>query len=310
LGIPKPDYNIGVGSGTHAYQIGEMLKGIEAILLIEKPDVVIVYGDTNSTIAGALSAVKLHIKVAHVEAGLRSFDRSMPEEINRILTDHCSEYLFCPTQTAFNNLKREGIKSGVYLTGDVMVDALASNREIAERSNILRDLGLDSKQYFLVTLHRESNTEIAQNFENIASALVELGRQGMLIVFPVHPRTKKLLKTRGLYDRLSETIRLIEPLSYFDFLKLLYHANKVLTDSGGIQKEAYILKIPCITLRENTEWIETIEDGWNVLVGNDKVKIIEMATAFQPSHQTHSLKFGNGNAALEICNIISSQGGP
>ncbi len=308
LDILEPNYNLGVGSGTHAYQTSEMLKGIEDILTKENPDIVMVFGDTNSTIAGALAASKLHIKTAHVEAGLRSFDKSMPEEINRILTDHCSDYLFCPTQTAVNNLKREGVTEGVHLTGDVMVDALNYNKEIAERSKILDDLGLTSKQYMVVTLHREGNTNIRQNLEDIDSALIELASQGLILVFPVHPRTEKLLKTYGLYDQLNEKIKLIQPLGYFEFLKLLNHADKVLTDSGGVQKEAYILKIPCITLRENTEWIETIEDGWNILVGSNKEKIVEAARAFNPSHQTYHEQYGKGNATAEICNILSTEG--
>jgi len=304
LGIPEPDYNLGIGSGTHAHQTGEMLKGIENILLEEKPAMVMVYGDTNSTLAGALAATKLHIKVAHVEAGLRSFDRSMPEEINRILTDHCSDYLFCPTQTAVDNLKTEGITSGVYLTGDVMVDALNYNREIAMHSEILESLQLTGKQYLVITLHRASNTDNRQNLENITNALVELGEMGETIVFPVHPRTAKALKEYGLYGRLNDNIKLIEPLGYLDFLKLLSHAKKVLTDSGGIQKEAYILNIPCITLRDTTEWIETVEDGWNVLVGTDTAKIIELSRNFTPS-STHSGMFGEG-ACEKIAELLGN----
>jgi UDP-N-acetylglucosamine 2-epimerase (non-hydrolysing) len=302
LGIPEPDYNLGVGSGTHAYQTGEMLKGIADKLIKEKPDIVMVYGDTNSTIAGALAAAKLNIKVAHVEAGLRSFDKSMPEEINRLLTDHCSDYLFCPTRTAVDNLKQEGITKGVYLTGDVMVDALNSNKETVERSNILDNLGLASKKYLVVTIHRASNTNVRQNLESIANALIKLGGLGETIVFPVHPRTMKLLQTYGLVNRLKETVTLIEPLGYLEFLKLLNHAKKVLTDSGGIQKEAYILKVPCVTLRENTEWIETVEDGWNILVGTDTEKIIEVARNFKPGHQ-YSDVFGQG-ACENIAHII------
>jgi len=275
MGIPEPDYNLGIGSGSHAFQTGEMLKGIEEILLKEQPDLVMVYGDTNSTLAGALAAAKLHIKVAHVEAGLRSFDRSMPEEINRVLTDHCSDLLFCPTQTAVDNLKNEGITRGVHLTGDVMVDALRYNRQLAARSNILEKLNVNSKQYLLVTLHRASNTDIEVNLKTITDALLELARQGETIVFPLHPRTKKQLEKFALYEKLNSAARLIEPLGYFDFLNLLDNAKTVLTDSGGIQKEAYILKVPCITLRENTEWVETIQDGWNVLAGCDKESILE-----------------------------------
>jgi UDP-N-acetylglucosamine 2-epimerase (non-hydrolysing) len=304
LGIPEPDYNLGVGSGTHAYQTGQMLKGIADILERVNPDMVIVYGDTNSTIAGALSAAKLGIKVAHVEAGLRSFDKSMPEEINRVLTDHCSDYLFCPTGTAVDNLKREGVTKGVYLTGDVMVDALNFNKEIAERSNILGNLGLTNKQYLVVTVHRVSNTDIQENLEGIANALIRLCELGETILFPVHPRTMKVLKTYGLFNRLKEAVTLTEPLGYLEFLKVLNHAKKVLTDSGGIQKEAYILKVPCITLRENTEWVETVEDGWNILVGADTEKTVELARNFEPGHQ-YSEVFGQG-ACEKIAGIVNS----
>ena len=305
LNIPNPDYNLMIGSGTQAYQTGEMMKGIEDILIKEKPDMVMVYGDTNSTIAGALAAVKLHVHIAHVESGLRSFDRSMPEEINRILTDHCSDYLFCPTQKAIDNLKREGMTEGVYLTGDVMVDALNFNKEKAERSDILNRLELTSKKYLLVTVHRASNTEVRENLNNIAESLYRLGNAGETIVFPIHPRTLKVLKTIKLYDELRMKVRMIEPLGYFEFLKLLNHARKVLTDSGGIQKEAYILKVPCITLRQNTEWTETIKDGWNILAGTDKEKIIELAQTFMPAHSYSSI-FGEG-ACEKIAKLLGSK---
>jgi UDP-GlcNAc3NAcA epimerase len=305
LEIPAPSYNLGIGSGTHAYQTGEMLKGIEDILVKEKPDIVLVYGDTNSTIAGALAAAKLHFKVAHVEAGLRSFDKSLPEEINRILTDHCSDYLFCPTETSTDNLRREGLTQGVYLTGDVMVDALTSSIEIAERSDILDKLGIKSKKYLLVTLHRPGNTDIRENLARITSALIELGKSGKTIVFTAHPRTVKSLNNYGLYEHLVEHVKLIEPVGYFELLKLLRHADKVLTDSGGIQKEAYILKVPCITLRENTEWVETVQDGWNILAGTDTKKIVELAQEFKPNH-AHSGLFGKG-ACRKIASIINEQ---
>lgn len=298
LEIPPPDYHLGVGSGTHGYQTGEMLKQIEEILIKEKPDLVLVYGDTNSTLAGALAGAKLGIKVAHVEAGLRSFDKSMPEEINRILTDHCSDLLFCPTDTAVKNLNREGIHDGVYLTGDVMVDSLLHNKEIAEsKSNILEVLGLNSNEYIVATIHRASNTDRKENLENIVDAFCEIEET---IVFPVHPRTEKKLKEYGLFDKLRTSVRLIKPLGYLDFLKLMIHAKKIVTDSGGIQKEAYILKIPCITLRENTEWIETLEDNWNMLVSVDKENIIRAIHQFQPSWDKHRDRFGNGTAAKKI----------
>jgi UDP-N-acetylglucosamine 2-epimerase len=305
LGILEPDYNLGIGSGSHAYQTGEMMKGIEDILIKESPDLVIVYGDTNSTLAGALSASKLHIKVAHIEAGLRMYDKSLPEEINRVVADYCSDYLFCPTQTAVDNLYKEGMTKGTYLTGDVMVDSLNFNKEIAEKSSILDILGLTSKKYSLVTIHRAGNTDTLENLKNIVTALIELGSQGMTLVFPVHPRTVKMLKTYGLYEKLNTMVKLIEPQGYLEFLKLMNHSKIIMTDSGGIQKEAYVLKVPCITLMDNTPWVETVEDGWNVLVGNNKMKIIDMAKVFSPSNQMHGERFGKGKAAIEICNIIS-----
>jgi UDP-GlcNAc3NAcA epimerase len=305
LGIPAPDYNLGVGSGTHAYQTGAMLQGIEGILLQEKPDMAIIYGDTNSTLAGALSAAKLNLKLAHVEAGVRSFDKSIPEEINRLVADVCSNYLFCPTQTAVDNLKREGLTSGVFLTGDVMVDALNLSRNLAERSTVLEDLGLSSKKYLLVTVHRARNTDFRPNLESICQALIMLARQGETVIFPVHPRTKKLIEMYGLYDQLEEKIKIIEPQGYFEFIKLLSNARKVITDSGGIQKEAYILKVPCVSLNPTTPWVETVENGWNILVGTAKEKIVEAALTFKPNpHYTQT--FGLG-ACRKIAAIIEEQ---
>ena len=304
LGIPEPNYYLGVGSGLHGYQTGEMLRKLEEVLKIEKPDLVLTYGDTNSTLAGALAAAKLGIKNAHIESGLRSFDRSMPEEINRILTDHCSDILFCPTQNAVDNLGGEGITKNVYLTGDVMVDSLLFNKEIAEtKSSILSDLNLKKKDYLVATIHRASNTDNIENLQNIIEAFQELNEN---IVFPVHPRTEKLLKSHGLYDSLSSSVKLIKPLGFLDFIKLMNHAKMILTDSGGVQKEAYILKVPCVTLRENTEWIETIKDGWNVLVGSNKDKIIEAVNTFMPSIQEHQSRFGNGSASNRIAAIINA----
>ncbi len=305
LNIPEPDYFLGVGSGSHGFQTGEMLKKIEEVLIKEEPDLVLTYGDTNSTLAGALAASKLHIKNAHVESGLRSFDKSMPEEINRILTDHCSDLLFCPTKNAVSNLRNEGITDNVHLTGDVMADSLLHNKKIAEtKSNILDDLGLKSKGYFLTTIHRASNTDNKENLKNIVDAFSELKET---VVFPIHPRTEKFLKEYGMYDKLKSSVELVKPLGFLDFIKLMNHAKMILTDSGGIQKEAYILKIPCITLRENTEWGETVEDGWNVLVGANKDKIIEMVNGFHPSLKTHEDRFGNGNASEKIVSIIDTQ---
>ena len=301
LGMPKPEYNLDVGSGMHGKQTGKMLIAIEKVLVKEEPDMVITYGDTNSTLAGALAAVKLHIKVAHVEAGLRSFDRRMPEEINRRLTDHASDTLFCPTQTAVENLKQEGIVDGVYNVGDVMFDALLQNKRIAEKkSTILEDFGLGYKQYITATMHRPSNTDNRGNLQNIVDAFCEIDE---IIAFPVHPRTVKYLKKYGLYEKLQKHVKLIKPLGYLDFLKLMAHARKMLTDSGGVQKEAYMLKVPCITLRENTEWIETVEDGWNVLVGADKERIIKMVQEFEPKSKQRNI-FGDGKTSKRIRRII------
>lgn len=309
LNIPEPDYHLGVGSGSHGYQTGEMLKRVEEVLMEEKPDLVLVYGDTNSTLAGALAAVKLHIKVAHVEAGLRSFDKRMPEEVNRVLTDHVSDYLFAPTKTAVKNLHNEGIKEGVYLTGDVMYDALLSNIKIAQKkSRILEELGLKSKEYLLATVHRAENTDNRKNLENIIEAFIE---SNALIVFPAHPRTQKYLKVYGLIEKVkkAENILLINPVGYLDMLVLEKNAKKILTDSGGVQKEAYFLKVPCITLREKTEWVETVEDGWNILVGANKKKIIKAIKEFKPKGKTYTYKFGNGKASKEIIKILSESGG-
>lgn len=304
LGIPEADYYLGVGSGSHGFQTGEMLRKIEEILLSEKPDLVLTYGDTNSTIAGALAASKLGIKNAHIESGLRSFDRSMPEEINRILTDHCSDILFCPTQNAVTNLRKEGVTENVFLTGDVMVDSLLFNRDIAEtRSSILSDLNLKSKDYLVATIHRASNTDNKENLKNIVDAFCELNET---VVFPVHPRTEKLLKNYGLYDSLNSSVILTEPLGFFDFIKLMNHAKMILTDSGGVQKEAYILQVPCVTLRNNTEWVETIEDGWNILVGSNTDKIFKAVKEFKPSSICHRNVYGQGSAGQEIASTIDS----
>ena len=300
LNIPDPDYHLDVGSGSHGYQTGEMIKRIEEVLLKEEPDLVLVYGDTNSTIAGALAASKLHITVAHIESGLRSYDKSMPEEINRILTDHCSDILFCPTETSVDNLKREGVMNGVYLTGDVMVDALKENIKIAEKkAMILDEMGLKPKEYYLATIHRAENTDDFERLENIVDAFCEIGN----LVFPCHPRTEKSLKGFGLWDRLVENTRVIRPVGYLDMLMLEKNARKVLTDSGGVQKEAYIFKVPCITLRDNTEWIETVEDGWNVLVGADEEKIVRKANEFEPGNKQRNV-FGEGDASGIIVKII------
>lgn len=300
LNLLQPNYNLGVGSGLQGEQTGKMLIKIEVLLIKEKPDVVLVYGDTNSTLAGALSAVKLNLPVGHVEAGLRSFDKTMPEEINRILTDHCSNLLFAPTITAKDNLRKEGVTKGVYVTGDVMYDALVYSLKMAEESKILKQLKIKPKQFYLTTIHRQSNTDNAENLSNILEALSNTNEK---VIFPVHPRTKKFIKKHNLNKKIKKNIIVTKPLGYFDFIWLEKNAKKILTDSGGIQKEAYILKIPCITLRENTEWIETVKDKWNTLVGANKDKILDAIKNFQPKEKQHKY-FGDGRASEYIAKIL------
>jgi UDP-N-acetylglucosamine 2-epimerase (non-hydrolysing) len=301
MGIPTPDYHLGIGSGSHGFQTGEMLKEVERALVAEKPDAVIVFGDTNSTLAGGLAAAKLHIKCAHIEAGLRSYDRKMPEEINRVLVDHCSDLLLCPTRTAVENLAREGITKNVYLTGDVMADAQMDCQRIAEnKSHILESLKLRPKEYFLVTVHRASNTDDRGNLVAIIEALSALDD----VVFPCHPRTEKYLKDFGLWDDLMGRINVIKPVGYLDMLLLEKNARKIITDSGGVQKEAYLLGVPCITLRDETEWVETVDDGWNVLVGPNQEKIVSAARSFEPGHERADV-FGKGDASIKIVELVA-----
>jgi UDP-GlcNAc3NAcA epimerase len=300
LEIPRPDFHLGVGSGSHGRQTAEMLRGIEEILLQTRPGLVLVFGDTNSTLAGALAAVKLQVKVGHVEAGLRSFDKTMPEEINRVLVDHCSHILLCPTPTAVANLRREGLTANVFLTGDVMVDAQKDCQIIAEkRSRILEELGLSSKGYSLATVHRAANTDDPHRLSSIAEAMEEIGD----VVFPCHPRTEKFLRHLGLWQRLKERVSVIKPVGYLDMMVLEKNASKILTDSGGVQKEAYLLGVPCITLREETEWVETVEDGWNVLAGADRNRIVTLAREFSPAGRQKEV-FGHGDASYKVVQRI------
>jgi UDP-N-acetylglucosamine 2-epimerase len=304
LKITEPDYNLGIGSLSHGEQTGKMLIELEKIFLKEKPDLVIIYGDTNSTLAGALASVKLGIPTGHIEAGLRSFDRQMPEEINRVIADHISNFLFVPTKTAVNNLKNEGIFRQVFLVGDVMYDVLKQNMKVAKKSSILKNLDVQPKEYFLTTIHRPSNTD---NIHNLSTFLDIFSSIDEKIVFPIHPRTKNLIKKHGLEKKIANNILITKPVSYFDFICLESNAKKILTDSGGVQKEAYMLKVPCITLRENTEWIETVKDGWNILVGAQKKKIIDAINNFQP-HKNQKKYFGNGDASRKIVKIIEQYG--
>jgi UDP-GlcNAc3NAcA epimerase len=290
LPLPTPDYRLGVGSGPHGAQTAAMLEGLEKVLLQEKPDLTVVYGDTNSTIAGALASAKLHIPVAHVEAGLRSFNRAMPEEMNRVATDHLSDLLLCPTNTAVKNLHREGIRRGVALTGDVMLDAVRSFQPLAARHTELLDkLGVKPGGYALVTIHRAENTDDPRRLEDLLLMLTRLDKPA---VFPMHPRLRdRIAKQEG--DELrrllegARGLRIIEPVSYLDMLLLETNARMILTDSGGVQKESYFVGVPCLTLRDETEWIETLRNHWNRVVGTSPKKILLLA---------QSLWAGNGSA--------------
>ncbi len=278
LNIPAPDYNLEIGSHIHGKQTALMLEKIEEVLLETRPKIVVVYGDTNSTLAGALAAAKLHFPVAHVEAGLRSFNRRMPEEINRVLTDHVSSSLFCPTKTAVDNLKTEGITTGVHLVGDVMYDVFLESKNLLDKRTILSKLKLKPKEYLLLTIHRQENTD---NPENLKSILTAVAKTGENIIFPIHPRTKKAIEKIKLGN--FENLSFIEPVSYLDMLSLEKNAKKVLTDSGGVQKEAFWCGVPCITLRNETEWVEMIKARWNVLVGCNPEQIVEAVKTTQPS---------------------------
>lgn len=295
----QPDFNLGIGGGSHGEQTGRMLIELEKVFNVVKPDCVLVYGDTNSTLAGALTAAKAQIPLAHVEAGLRSYNRSMPEEINRVITDHVSSLLFCPTDTAVANLKKEGIVAGVHRVGDVMYDALLHNVEVARRnSKLFSKLGLNKGEYALATVHRASNTDDKEKMNAILNAFNELS---VCVVFPVHPRTRKVMQEWGL--SVNSNVMLIEPLGHFDMLALQENASAILTDSGGVQKEAYLLGVRCITLREETEWVETVEAGWNRLVGVDTSKIKNVFETWFPNTQRTAL-YGDGSAAKEITGIL------
>jgi UDP-GlcNAc3NAcA epimerase len=290
LSIPVPGYNLEVGSGSHADQTGKMLKGIEDVLLTEKPDCTLVYGDTNSTLAGALASVKLHIPVAHVEAGLRSFNRSMPEEINRIVTDRISEMLFAPTQTAVENLNHEGLGNITFLTGDVMYDSVLFYRDRIQRDpDKYITAGLPDT-FLLATIHRPENTDNPENLNNIFLALSRLNYP---VVLPLHPRTRKILRATVSF---AKNIHIIEPVGYLQMLKLTLDATKILTDSGGLQKEAYFLRKQCITIRTETEWVETLHDQWNIITGSNP-DLIEQAVRSAPPAAPPKPWFGSGNSA-------------
>jgi UDP-GlcNAc3NAcA epimerase len=297
--IPQPDLNLGVGSGLHGQQTGEMLIHLEAVIWEQKPDWVLVYGDTNSTLAGALAAVKLHVPLAHVEAGLRSFNRQMPEEINRILTDHVSDLLLCPSQSAVDNLENEGITSGVHLVGDVMSDALNYAAKYAsQQSMILRDLKLEEKGFLVATVHRAENTDAPERLRAILDAFNALDEP---VLFPVHPRTRNALQQ--VKYTLAPHVQLIEPLGYLDMVRLMQAARMILTDSGGMQKEAYWLGVPCVTLRDETEWLETVQAGWNILVGSDTAQIVAAIREWRAS-QEHPQLYGDGQVAMRVVRAL------
>jgi len=306
--IPEPDYYLGVGSGSHGYQVGEMVKRIEKVLLEVRPDIVVVYGDTNSTLAGALAAIKAGFKVAHVEAGLRSFDMSMPEEVNRRVVDHISHILFAPTPSAVNNLRRESVMGEVYLVGDVHVDVLKRWLPVAETgSDILDRLGLEPKGYVLVTVHRAENTDNLGRLRRIVSILVDVSRRSF-VVFPIHPRTRRALENAGLLKVLegAGSLILVKPLGYLDFIKLLKYSRVVITDSGGVQREAYLLHVPCLVLRDRTEWRELAERGYAVPVDLDESKILRCVEDKSRLVFKDGL-LGDGRAGERIADIIRSR---
>jgi len=309
LHIPRPAVNLEVGSGPHGRQTGVMLDRIENLLLKEMPDWVVVYGDTNSTLAGALAAVKLHVRVAHVEAGLRSLNRRMPEETNRVVADHLSTLLFCPTDTATRNLAKEGITAGVHQVGDVMYDSILFNAKLSERSStIMQQLTLTKKSFYLATVHRAENTN---NLERLGRILSAFGQMDRPVILPMHPRTRNILGDR--LAKISVNVRVIEPVSYLDMLMLEKNARLILTDSGGVQKEAYWFSVPCVTLRDETEWVELVEAGWNRVAGADSSKILatvaeaEKSTVMKPADNAVQL-YGDGHSAEKIAAILSQVG--
>ena len=310
LRIPEPKYDLGVGSGSHGAQLGRMLERLEPVLVSEHPDWAIVYGDTNSTLAGALLAARLGFPLAHVEAGCRSYKCAMPEEQNRKLVDHLSQILLAPSQSAMNNLSREGIgaaddplRRSVALVGDVMYDALLANLNLAEprTPQNLQTFGLEDNGYYLLTLHRAENTE---NPDRLLSILAALENAGFPVLFPIHPRTRKILRDATIpVDNCN--LRIVSPLGYLDMVAVEKHARKILTDSGGVQKEAFYLRVPCVTLRDETEWPETVELGANRIAGTNKDRILAALLEVCPSFEAMSSPFGDGHACERIlCELL------
>lgn len=302
MDMRQPDFNLGIGGGTHGGQTGMMLIELEKVMSSVKPDCILVYGDTNSTLAGALTAAKAGIPLAHVEAGLRSYNRAMPEEVNRVLTDHVSSWLFCPTDAAVQNLEKEGIAKGVHQIGDVMYDALLRNLELSRnKSQVLKRMDLQKGEYALATVHRAGNTDNPNNMRSILDALGSLPTR---VIFPVHPRARSRIDEWGL--TVNANVSLIEPLGPLDILQLLENANCILTDSGGMQKEAYLLGARCITLREETEWVETVSAGWNSLAGVDAKRIRTLYESWKPVGE-RPLLYGDGRAAEKIVQILQTE---
>jgi UDP-GlcNAc3NAcA epimerase len=306
LGMSPPHHRMAVGSGSHGAQTGRMLEGIEQIMVNTRPDCALVYGDTNSTLAGALAGAKLHIPIAHVEAGLRSFNRKMPEEVNRVLTDHVSDLLFCPTHTAVANLAREGIKDGVHLVGDVMYDSMLHYLDRLP-GGTLEQLGLQPKKYLLATVHRAENTDDPERLTQVIDALNGASNSGRPVVLTLHPRTSKAIAEHGL--KLAESVRIIPPAPYLEMIELISNAYAVITDSGGVQKEAFFLETPCLTLRGETEWVETVACRANLLVGSESRSVgdalAELDTgAWQPDFAARP--YGSGRAAEDIVACLAN----
>ena len=307
LEIPHPNYNLEIANLPHGAMTGRMLEAIEVVLKDEQPDYVLIYGDTNSTLAGALAASKLHIPIAHVEAGLRSFNMRMPEEVNRIVSDKISNLLFCPTEIAVINLKNEGIVSGVHNVGDVMYDVTLHYREQAKAKIELSKWNVTDGNYALCTIHRAENTDNLSRLQSIFDALREIAKE-LPVILPIHPRTRQLLK-RLDKETWLKSINILEPLPFLEMLRLEMSAKVILTDSGGIQKEAYFHEVPCITLRDETEWVETVEMGWNKIVGADKEKILNAYQSYdiELNKKHQQSPFGNGNTGEQILNIMLSK---
>ncbi len=305
LGVPTPDFTLGVGSGPHGRMTGAMLGMLEQLFIEEQPDAVLVYGDTNTTLAGGLAAAKLGIPVVHVEAGLRSFNRAMPEEINRVVVDHLSELLLCPTQVAADNLAAEGIRDGVRIVGDVMIDTARFFAEHGDAAAVLAEYGVAPGQYYLATVHRASNTD---DRDALASLVKGLAGVDAPVLWAVHPRTRSRLAEFGLEDAVARAtnVRVLDPVPYIETVALLRSARALLTDSGGMQKEAYFFGVPCVTLRDETEWVETVDLGWNTLVGTDPERIVRAASAAARPADRPPV-YGEGRAADTIARVIEER---